>query len=160
MGRESRHEATECMLVLSPDTDPGRDPVEVGRRVVLGQILAAGARKSLIEPLAVAKGLPIGIEVDGFAVPSERDIGRIAVHVGIGQRVDPIDRGALALMEGDRVAVSNRAVALGIEGDPATVVQAGDETAGLHLLDSSEGPVLDARALCAGVEVCDLSAAS
>jgi hypothetical protein len=66
VGRERGRISAERLFLFSPDIDAGRDPAEVGRGVILGQILAARTRKGLVESISVREGLAIGVEVDRF----------------------------------------------------------------------------------------------
>src|SRR5262245_25691312 len=123
----------------------------------MGEVLAAGTGQGFVESLSVGEPLAVGVEVDRLAVAGERHVGRMSIHGRVRESVDTIHRRALALVDGDGIAVRDGPVSRGIEGDAPAVVEADDETLGLRLLDSSQGAVLDAGR-GRRVEVDDLAA--
>jgi hypothetical protein len=94
--------------------------------------------------VAGGEGLAIGEEVHGGAVAGERDVGGVAVHQGVGEDVDAVHGGALRLMLGDGITVRDGAVAVGIEGHRAAVVEADGEAVRLGGEDGAQGAVADA----------------
>jgi hypothetical protein len=89
--------------------------------VVAGEVLGGGSGQGAVELVAVGEGLPIGVDMDALAVAGEGHVGGVAVHHWVGEDVGAVDRRALALVDGDRVAVGDAVVLARIKGDYAVL---------------------------------------
>jgi hypothetical protein len=144
------------LVPLLPLVDAAGGALELGGTVVAGEVLAAVAREGAVEMMAIDEGLTVGVEIDTLAVAGHRDVGRVTIHQRVGQGVGAVHSGALALVDGDRVAVADVLVLPRMEGDGTAVVEADGEALGCGVLDGPQRAVLDAEGLGAAVEVGDL----
>jgi hypothetical protein len=98
--------AAQGLAALLPLVDAAGGPLELGGAVVAGEVLAAVAREGAVEAVAIGEGLAVGVEMDALAVTGHRDVGRVTLHQRIRKGVGAVHGGALALVDGDRVAVA------------------------------------------------------
>src|SRR3546814_17799773 len=77
------------------------------------------------------------MKIDAGPVARERDIGRMAVHAGSCEHMDPVDGHALRLVDRGGVAIIDMGIVFCVKGDAAPVVGASSHCLRGYVLDGA-----------------------